>query len=175
MANLVVCPVCSKKFLQGQKTQVYCSNSCANRIKVLVRTAKQQREMIEGRNCRYCNKHFMPTTIKQAYCSERCQEKKQVSVNAYNERLKKPAETKPQPYIVQPRRIIETDADQARLKKQIDEKHGVCNGPVIIHKKGTPEWNEIVKTLTPPHKIKNVNALHGSKTAKNIHFQGAYL
>lgn len=55
---------------------------------------------------------------------------------------------------------IETDADQARIKREIDLKHGIGCGP-CRSLKGTPEWDEAVKTATPPHMIRKVSILFG--------------
>jgi len=66
-----------------------------------------------------------------------------------------------EPWRSSKKRQIETDADQARIKRELDERHGICNGPVRKIKKGSREWNEIVKTLTPPQKIRNVTSHYG--------------
>ena len=174
MANQAICPVCNKQFMQGQRSQVYCGNSCANKVKVQLRAERRHREMIDGRKCHHCNRHFIPEKLMQTCCSARCKEKRHKKVTDYNAQFKRPDEVKPQPRIVTKPRQIETDADQARIKRAIDERHSIGRSPGRSLK-GTPEWDDVVKTLTPPNRIKNTHALHGFKSAKNISFQGAYL
>lgn len=78
-------------------------------------------------------------------CSTECS-----TVRSRNQRVQehKAVHIKPEPYIRKKHKYIETDADQARIKREIDERHslGHCKGRVI--EKGSEEWKEIVKTLT---------------------------
>lgn len=62
---------------------------------------------------------------------------------------------------------IETDADQARIKREIDQKHGIGCGP-CISLKGTPEWDEAVKAATPPHRIREVSVLFGIASGSKV-------
>jgi len=51
--------------------------------------------------------------------------------------------------------LIETDEDQAKLKRAIDERYSMvhCLGRTI--EQGSPEWDAIVKTITPIDLVPN--------------------
>lgn len=63
-----------------------------------------------------------------------------------------------EPYQRREQPIIETDADQARIKRAIDERYSIghCQGRSL---KGTAEWDDVVKTITPLDRVPQRHAM----------------
>lgn len=61
------CACCSKKFRSRERTQIYCSETCANRHRVV--------EQVFQKACRCCGEIFSATYADATYCSANCRSK----------------------------------------------------------------------------------------------------
>ena len=110
--------------------------------------------------CVFCGEGY-PSRQRKLYCSDACSKASQKQRDASRSRVNiKSVKVEITPYQYKQHRQIETDADQARIKREIDEKYGCCPSE-CRSLKGTPEWDEVVNSLTPPERIRKVPALVG--------------
>ena len=113
-------------------------------------------------HCEMCGTRLKPW---QKYtCSTDCSNRRtRAATLAGNKSPHK--EVKVEKYTPQRMRCIETDSDQIAIKKAIDAKYGIGHdtGRSLL---GTPEWDEVIKTITPVDRIgrgMNMPALAPSK------------
>lgn len=108
--------------------------------------------------CEYCGNEFEGLYKKQRFCRRECSAK-------YWQDQRRDQEKSPylpvERHQRRPKQLIETDADQARLKRLIDDRHSIGHDPGITIKRGSKEWKEIEKTVTPPGQIRNGTSCYG--------------
>lgn len=116
--------------------------------------------------CQICGADFNGLHSKQRFCSKICREahyaeyrltqaakNKSVVIQRAQRKISKP-------------RLIETDADQARIKRECDERRGLTPDPGRSLK-GTPEWDAAVAAASPPGSGRKVSPLWGLGMGSN--------
>lgn len=100
---------------------------------------------------------------RRMFCSDKCQRELQKQRDAIRGRKAtiKSVKIEVTPYQRKQSKQIETDSDQARIKREIDGRYSIGHNPGRRIEKGSNEWKEIVKTLTPPWQMRSVGALYG--------------
>lgn len=110
--------------------------------------------------CQMCGDEFNGLHSKQRYCSKECREAFYVQYQKeYKETQTKSIVIERVVYKMKPRKQIETDEDQLKIKKAIADKHALPPGPVKQYQPGTPEWDEVLKTITPLNRISHYDKL----------------
>jgi hypothetical protein len=116
--------------------------------------------------CDHCGKQFESLYPDKLYCSRACKaaayRKKQNdkrNIKSYRPPVEK--------WSSSPRKQIETDADQARIKREVDERYGIGHQPGRRIEKGSDEWKQIEMELIPLDRIRNGTSHYG-------HLYGAY-
>lgn len=176
MDTTKICVVCGKEFtrLKGRSyarwaAQRCCCNDCScilrrkeepisgiDRRKVFVDSAVKK---LATKICVYCGKEYQPLIHNQRFCNRTCstnsyRDERRAEVASYRQEIKRLQDI--------PKRkdptIIETDADQARIKKAIDDRYSIghCQGRSL---KGTAEWDDVVKTITPLDRVPKRHAM----------------
>lgn len=100
--------------------------------------------------CAQCGKEFKPICSANCYCSNAC--RKLAREAQYREHTKSIGYHHKTKYNSKKREVLVTDAEQRKIDNDLFVKSAM-NYESKRYKPGDPEWEKIVKTITPLDRI----------------------
>lgn len=107
--------------------------------------------------CDYCGSEYDKWHKSQKYCSDTCR------IKAYKRQAGniKSEFGEIVPYQPKPRKVVETDAEQRKIREALAKKWENKPSEVKHYRPCDPEFDRIAQQILNVHQIRNVSALYG--------------
>ena len=105
-------------------------------------------------NCARCNAE-VEFRVNRIYCPD-CKDLLKREQEARCRALAREKERRSLPKAPTPRAsrpVFISDAEQMSINISIDNRHAFKMAPAVCYRPGSPEWDQIVKQVTPLHRI----------------------